>query len=52
MITASDCGLLKLIKGDTPFKQTAVVPAIVAVGTGRTVMVAVPLIILEQTGVL
>ena len=33
---------VKVINGDTEFRQTAVVPAMVAVGKGFTVMVALP----------
>jgi len=39
---------VKVTLGDASFSQTAVVPLIVAVGKGLTVMVEVPLCALEQ----
>lgn len=40
-----------VMAGDAAFKQTAVVPEMVAAGVGLTTTVAVPLTELEQLGV-
>ena len=39
-----------MITGEEAFKQTVTVPMILAAGVGRTVIVAEPVIVLEQLG--
>ncbi len=39
MVTGKDCGFVNEIFGDVAFRQTAVVPLIVAIGVGRTLTV-------------
>ena len=50
-VSAKALGFVKVIVGAVPPWQTAVVPAMVAEGVGRTVMVAVPEMVFEQVGV-
>ena len=43
---------VKVIKGEVPLWQTEVVPLMIAVGKGLTVIVAVPVCVVTQAAVL
>jgi hypothetical protein len=49
-VTGSVCGFVKVTEGETSFWHTVTPPDIEAVGVGRTVTIAEPVIIFEHDG--